>query len=325
MPISDPRSPQRSALFLCLLTVSVLTGCGRDDPADSSRAGTAPGDTGDTSPYAGIGGDDEVRFVTATPASSGRVRGATATLTHGDPDESSAIAVDRFAGRGGMSWGGTYNGSPFRLAVTEGRCVDAGREYPFVATLLVEGEQRNGCAWTEERGFKSLAEQPASRATPNPIAARALILREWRRAENRTTCAPVGFATQVEGTPRRAEFSGGWAVAWDRPGMRSAFGLAGTGLLAEDDAEPPAQRGRLASQWPLFRELEALPERSFAGYGIEGAGEYPSDNSRGRGLNSLAYVRIGGQTCDYNVWSRLGRADLERLLDSLRLIPPSVD
>ena len=45
---------------------------------------------------------------------------------------------------------------------------------------------------------------------------------------------------------------------------------------------------------------------------------YPADNPDGRGLNSVAYVRVGGERCTYNLWSRLGRAHLEVLLDSLR-------
>ena len=47
---------------------------------------------------------------------------------------------------------------------------------------------------------------------------------------------------------------------------------------------------------------------------------YPPDNPAGRGLNSLAYVRAGEEGCTYNVWSRLGRAHLELLLDALRVV-----
>jgi hypothetical protein len=37
-------------------------------------------------------------------------------------------------------------------------------------------------------------------------------------------------------------------------------------------------------------------------------------------LQSVAYVRVGGQDCTYNVWSRISRAHLEALLDNLRLL-----
>ena len=47
----------------------------------------------------------------------------------------------------------------FALAVTPGDCSDgmSDRTYPFVATLQVAGEQRNGCAWTERRPFTGSA------------------------------------------------------------------------------------------------------------------------------------------------------------------------
>jgi len=46
------------------------------------------------------------------------------------------------------------------------------------------------------------------------------------------------------------------------------------------------------------------------GYGREG----------GTGPNWLAYVRIPGQDCLYNVWSRRGQAHLEELLAELRFV-----
>jgi hypothetical protein len=49
---------------------------------------------------------------------------------------------------------------------------------------------------------------------------------------------------------------------------------------------------------------------SRVGYGPEG----------GTGPNWLAYVRIPGQDCLYNVWSRQGRAQLEQLLAQLRFV-----
>ena len=168
---------------------------------------------------------------------------------------------------------------------------------------------------------------PPDNALPAPAMAQAnrLIRREWARAENRAACAPVTFASTAGATasPRRAAFAGGWAAAFDQPGLRSAFGIAGTGLIPQDEAPPAAQRRRLKDQWPYFSVLPGLPRPSFAGYGIEGARPYSSANPGGKGVNSLAYVRIGGQRCTYNVWSRLGRAHLEALLDGLRVLPQS--
>lgn len=124
---------------------------------------------------------------------------------------------------------------------------------------------------------------------------------EWRRAENRDHCALLAFASLGEGegaTPRRANFSGGWAVAYDMKSVRSAFGIAGTGSKASDPAY---------SEWPHKRSWS---DGSSAGYGPEG----------GTGPNQLAYLRVAGQDCLYNVWSRLGREHLESLLDQLRRV-----
>jgi hypothetical protein len=167
---------------------------------------------------------------------------------------------------------------------------------------------------------------PAASAPAEPaLVAQALVLAEWERAANRQDCAPIAFAStgQARGAPRTADFSGGWGVAFDLPNLRSAYGVAGPGLVAADRGPPEAQRQRLRGQWPYFRDLEALPQPAFAGHGIEGAEPYPPANSAGRGLNSLAYVRVGKEQCTYNVWSRLGRSHLELLLGELR--PVRVD
>jgi hypothetical protein len=154
---------------------------------------------------------------------------------------------------------------------------------------------------------------------PKPLAA-ALVRAEWARSKDRESCGPLAFTTDggAPATARRAEFSGGWGVAFDTAQVRSAYGLAGPGVIDGDAAPPAAQAERLGAQWPHFTTLAGLPAPAFAGYGVEGAQPYPADSPDGRGLNSVAYVRVGSERCTYNVWSRLGRAHLEVLLDSLR-------
>ena len=163
---------------------------------------------------------------------------------------------------------------------------------------------------------------PAGSDAAAPRTAEAIVRAEWSRAANRAECAALKFDPgQTRGArPRRAEFSGGWAVAYDMQGLRSAFGVAGPGLLPEDRAAVQVRRERIAAQWPYRRELGGgwLPRGSLAAYGMEGASPYPRENPEGIGENSLAYVVVPGQACTYNVWSRLGRRHLEDLLDSLR-------
>ena len=173
-----------------------------------------------------------------------------------------------------------------------------------------------------QRPADHVGDPPPTLLPPDP-AARRIALAEWRKSDKPEPCAPLALISDAgaRGVARRANFSGGWGVAFDQPNLRSAYGIAGTGFLPQDLESIDKQRARLAAQWPLFRELEGLPKPSFAGYGIEGARDYSSSNPDGRGESSIAYVRIGGQQCDYNVWSKLGRAHLEHLLEHLEMLP----
>ena len=158
-------------------------------------------------------------------------------------------------------------------------------------------------------------------AGPAPLAA-GLIRARWAVADNRAHCAPIAFASDAgaPGTARAANFGGGWGVAFDLPGLRSAYGIAGTGSLPDDRQPPQWWRDRLRTQWPLMIDLPDLPPPAFSGYGLDGARAYAADNPEGRGEHSGAYVRIGGQDCLYNVWSRISRAHLESLLLSMRML-----
>lgn len=165
--------------------------------------------------------------------------------------------------------------------------------------------------------------QRAAAAEPSRLIGEALALAEWRKAANRDSCAPLALASDggVPAAARRAEFSSGWAVAFDAPGRRSAYGFSGTGLLPEDDTTGHDYKvGVIRRQWPYGHDPAGLPKGSFAGYGREGARPYAPGNPQGRGQQSLAYLRIPGQAWLYNVWSRVSRRHLEDLLASLRLV-----
>jgi hypothetical protein len=110
---------------------------------------------------------------------------------------------------------------------------------------------------------------------------------------------PSSTAVLSGAVSRTATFSGGWGVAYDLPDLRSAFGVAGTGSSAWSPD--------VYSSWP--RRM-AWADGSEVGYGPE-AGAEP---------NWLAYLKIPGQDCLYNVWSRRGPAHLEQVLVSLRRV-----
>src|SRR5690606_7578546 len=58
---------------------------------------------------------------------------------------------------------------------------------------------------------------------PVPLDA-ALVRQEWEEATNRESCAPLAFTSLggAEATARQANFAGGWAIAYDQAGLRSA-------------------------------------------------------------------------------------------------------
>jgi hypothetical protein len=131
----------------------------------------------------------------------------------------------------------------------------------------------------------------------------ALVARQWAAADNRASCAPLAFSSVRVGTDaparaRAAYFGGGWGVAYDLPGHRSAFGIAGAGVRATP---------KDIIRWPDVRRWS---DGSAAGWGLEGD----------QGPGHLAYIRVAGQSCLYNLWSDLGEGHLRRLMGQLRRV-----
>lgn len=144
---------------------------------------------------------------------------------------------------------------------------------------------------------------------------RNVTLKEWAEAANRATCSPFGFSSLGSGegaTPRPANFSGGWAVAFDHPGSpgvfangefcescgRGAFGIAGTGAVSEEGSDP---HGAEQLEWS---------DGSRASLFLQG----------GSGPGHLAYLTVADERCLYNVWTYLGREHLDYLVNSLRYV-----
>lgn len=129
----------------CLAIAALLAACGSDE------AQNVPGDTANGEAFSGIA-DDAVLHLTGTePFWGGTVRDETFTYSTPEDMEGTQIAVTRFAGRGGLSFSGELEGRALDLAITPAECSDgmSDRTYPFVATLQLGTEQREGCAWLE--------------------------------------------------------------------------------------------------------------------------------------------------------------------------------
>lgn len=143
---------------------------------------------------------------------------------------------------------------------------------------------------------------------------------QWNSAANRRWCsalfpADVGVI-DAGGRIRSANFSGGWAIAWDRdagPGReptgeycpdcgRGAFGIAGAGLRASGDE---ASRAPNTLVWA---------DGSTGGFGPEGGPDAPD------GAPILMTLLINGEGCVYNVWSFLGEEHLLSLTRELRFV-----
>ena len=143
----------------CIL---LLAAC-QPEPAATERAvGAAaadspvPGDASETAPYSEIAADEVLRFTGTEPFWGGEVSGRTLTYTTPEDQDGTVIAVERFAGRGGISFSGLLDGAEFEMTVTPLECSDgmSDRTYPFTVTLEIGEDQRNGCAWSEQHPFE---------------------------------------------------------------------------------------------------------------------------------------------------------------------------
>ena len=125
--------------------------------APTAEAGNAAiPDPASTEAYAGIGEDETVRLIGTEPFWGGQVGGTSLTYTTPENPDGSTITVDRFAGRGGLSFSGVLDGAALEMTVTALACSDAmsDRTYPFTVTLRIGDETRNGCGWSEQQPFE---------------------------------------------------------------------------------------------------------------------------------------------------------------------------
>jgi uncharacterized membrane protein len=152
----DPR--RASVAAACLLVAACHNGSppAATSPSSSPTVVTAA----DTQAYSGIGSGEAVHFTGTEPFWGGEVSGETLTYKTPENQVGQMVAVSRFAGRNGLSFSGELDDMPFVLAVTPGQCSDgmSDRSYPFTVTLQVDGQQRNGCAWTDKQPYSGAAQ-----------------------------------------------------------------------------------------------------------------------------------------------------------------------
>lgn len=150
--------------------------------------------------------------------------------------------------------------------------------------------------------------QPAIAAT----ATEAVYSREWAKSETQDKCPllvlPKTAAAQLANrSVRRANFSGGWGVAYDLPKERSAYGVAHSGI------SDPVGQAAIWQDYHLYNDGTELT------YGREGG------DPQGKWL---AYLTLGtqyspaGQHCFYNIWSQQSKTHLEQIITELRLVAP---
>lgn len=144
-----------SRLLIAGGCAALLAACQPGDDAGSPAGNAAIPDADSTEAYAGIGEDETLRFTGTEPFWGGEATGAALTYSTPDDPDGTTIAVERFAGRGGLSFSGSLDGAALVMTVTPGACSDgmSDRSYPFTVTLQLGDEQRNGCGWSERTPF----------------------------------------------------------------------------------------------------------------------------------------------------------------------------
>ncbi|KWV93725.1 COG3650 family protein [Erythrobacter sp. AP23] len=138
---------KHSRFYLCLGALA-LGSCGDrgDDPGPGSLQ---------ESTFTEIAEAEVVHYTGTEPFWGGAAGGGMATYSTPENPDGREFAVQRFAGNNGLGISGQLDGAGFDLTITPGECSDgmSDRSYPYTATLLVGGEQRLGCAWTESQPF----------------------------------------------------------------------------------------------------------------------------------------------------------------------------
>lgn len=141
-------------LYLIAPAAILVAACSPAENAGGRAAGTAGTDEA-TGVYTGIGTEELLRFTGTEPFWGGEVSGGRLVYTTPEEPDGTTVRVERFAGNNGLGFSGELENRRFDMAVTPGRCSDgmSDRTYPFIVTLRIGDEVRNGCGWTGDMPF----------------------------------------------------------------------------------------------------------------------------------------------------------------------------
>ena len=124
----------------------LLTGC--QNTADSQVAAAEI--------FSAIAENETVYFTGTEPFWGGSIAGGEAIYKTPEDIDGMAFPITRFAGNNGVSFSGVLGDAAFDLMLTPGQCSDgmSDRQYPYVVTLRIAEDTREGCGWTEDQPFR---------------------------------------------------------------------------------------------------------------------------------------------------------------------------
>lgn len=130
--------------LICLAAALSACGANGEDPKP-----------GDVPVFNGIEEGEIVTALGTEPFWTARIEGPTLIYSTPEDIEDAKVAIQRFAGNGGLGISGELNGSPLQLAITPGECSDgmSERTYPYTATLALGDQNLLGCAYTDTQKF----------------------------------------------------------------------------------------------------------------------------------------------------------------------------
>ncbi|MBA4082297.1 MAG: hypothetical protein C0496_13665 [Erythrobacter sp.] len=109
----------------------------------------------DGKPFDKVAPQETVTMLGTEPFWNLTVTGGEGLWTTPDNQPGTPLALERFAGNGGLGFTGTLGGKPLTATLTPGQCSDgmSDRSFPFVATIALGGETLQGCGYTDTQKF----------------------------------------------------------------------------------------------------------------------------------------------------------------------------